>query len=208
MRILVRGIEPAVDELQPAAEAIAAGGIVAYPTETFYGLAVDPRDRAAVAALMELKGRAARNPLPLIAADEGQVEIVARLTPLARRLAGRFWPGPLTLVLECRARLAPDAIGPGHGVALRVPAHAVARALARAAGVPITSTSANLSGRPPAVAAEDVEAAFGDRVAIVIDAGRAPGGSPSTIVDARGSTPVLVRDGAAPWARVLEFLEQ
>jgi L-threonylcarbamoyladenylate synthase len=208
MRLVVHDGEPGPAELRSAADAIGAAGIVAYPTETFYGLAVDPRSETAVAKLMALKGRSPHHPLPLIAADERQVEAIASWTPLARRLAEGFWPGPLTLVLECRARLAPDVIGPANGVAVRVPAHPVARGLARAAGVAITSTSANLSGGAPAASAEDVEAAFGDGVSIVIDAGRAPGGLPSTIVDARGSTPVLVRDGAAPWARVLEFLEQ
>jgi L-threonylcarbamoyladenylate synthase len=198
---------PDPDLVARAAAALRLGGIVAYPTDTLYGLAVDPRDPAAVAALFEAKGRPSGQALPLVAADLEQARLAAALTPLALRLARTFWPGPLTLVVPAAAPLAPGVTAADGTVAIRVPAHDVARALARAAGWPVTATSANRSGEPPASTVEAVLAAVGAHLALVLDAGPAPGGPPSTIVDARGETPTLVRAGAVPWSRVLESLQ-
>ncbi|HXH07253.1 MAG TPA: L-threonylcarbamoyladenylate synthase [Vicinamibacterales bacterium] len=198
---------PDRDLIARAAEAMRAGGIVAYPTDTLYGLGVDPRHRGAVAALFAAKGRPAGQALPLIAADADQAGLAARLTPLARRLAEAFWPGPLTIVVPAAAPLAPGVAAADGTVAIRVPAHEVARALARAIGWPVTATSANRSGEPPASTMDAVLGALADRLAFAIDAGPAPGGPPSTIVDATGPAPVLVRAGVVPWTRVLESLE-
>jgi tRNA threonylcarbamoyl adenosine modification protein (Sua5/YciO/YrdC/YwlC family) len=179
--------------------------IVALPTDTFYGLAVDPRSLEAVAALFALKGRAATEALPLIASSRAQVE--AACGPLSegtRRLSDAFWPGPLALVVDVPSGLAP-AVHAGTGtVAVRVPAHAVARALAEAFGDLVTATSANRSGEPPASTAASLGALAADARLLVIDGGPAPGGAASTIVDARGAAPRLVRAGAIAWDRVLE----
>jgi L-threonylcarbamoyladenylate synthase len=195
------------NELEPAVDALRNGQVVAFPTETFYGLAVDPRSSIAVRNLFSIKRRPPDQPVPLIAASVEQVaDHAGSITPLAARLAARGWPGPLTLIIPASPRVCPDVHLSSGRIAIRVPGHAVARALAESAGHPITSTSANLSGDLPASSPEDVVAAFGDAIAVLIDAGRTPGGLPSTIVDATGDAPVLVRAGAIAWERVLEFL--
>jgi L-threonylcarbamoyladenylate synthase len=194
------------DDLAPAVAALHGGGVVAFPTETFYGLAVDPRSAEAVARVFALKRRGADQPLPLIASSVDQIaDHVGTMTALAQRLASRAWPGPLTLMIPASSSLC-DAVHRATGVvAVRVPADAVARELARGAGHAITSTSANISGEPPSADPERVIASFGSGLDALIDSGRTPAGLPSTIVDATGDVPVLVRAGAIPWERVLEF---
>jgi tRNA threonylcarbamoyl adenosine modification protein (Sua5/YciO/YrdC/YwlC family) len=195
-------------DLSSAIAWLRAGGVVACPTDTFYGLAVDPTSPAAVRALFDLKGRAARAAVPLMAASVSQVEqCCGRLGPTAARLAARFWPGPLAIVLDAPAHLAPEVSGVAGSIAIRVPAHAVARALCEAWGAPLTATSANRTGEPPALAPGDVTLAGDDRL-LIVDAGAAPGGPPSTIVDGRGAAPILVRAGAVPWNRVLESMNE
>lgn len=194
------------DDLAPAISALRSGGVVAFPTETFYGLAVDPRSALAVRKVFALKRRAPDQPLPLIAAGIDQViDHVGTMTPLAERLASRGWPGPLTLIIPASSRLCDDVHLSTGKVAVRVPADAVARALARGAGHAITSTSANVSGDPPAATPDHVVRSFGTGIDVLIDAGPTPAGLPSTIVDVTGDVPVLVRAGVVPWNRVLEF---
>ena len=206
-RVVVDPLTPDAEALRTAADALARGFLVAFPTDTLYGLAVDPRNPEAVRALYRAKQRG-EAAIPLIASDVGQVERdVGRMSPMARRLAARFWPGPLTLILEALPSLAEDLHGGTRTVGVRVPNHPVARQLAREAGHPLTATSANLSGIEAASTADEVVAGLGDAVALVLDAGPTLGGHPSTIVDAQGDCPVLVRAGAVAWARVLESLE-
>ena len=194
--------DPAV--LDRAGRALEAGDVVAFPTDTLYGLAVDPRSPVAARRLFALKGRAAQVAAPLIAADTVQADLAVRMwTPLARRLAARFWPGPLSLVLEAAPSLDTAVLGGGTTVAIRVPAHPLARALAATFTHPVTATSANRSGTPAAADAAAVVAALGDGVALVLDAGPTAAGPPSTIADARGEQPRLLREGAIAWDRVL-----
>lgn len=194
------------DDLVPAVSALHSGGVVAFPTETFYGLAVDPRSALAVRRVFELKRRGIDQPLPLIASGIEQIlDHVGTLTPLAARLASRAWPGPLTLIIPASLRLCDDVHLSKGTVAVRVSADPVAGALARSAGHAITSTSANISGDPPASTPERVVTSFGADIDVLIDAGPTPAGLPSTIVDATGDAPVLVRAGAVSWERVLEF---
>ena len=198
-------LAPAPDAVRRAVELLAQGRIVAYPTDTVYGLAVDPRRPDAVERLFLAKGRTAEMAVPLIAADPEQVaQRAGRLTPLARTLAERFWPGPLTLVVDAAPALNGRLLAGGRTVAVRVPNHAVARALARALDHPVTATSANRSGSPPATTATAAVAAVGGDLACVLDGGVAASTLPSTIVDVRGAAPVLLRPGAVPWDRVLE----
>ena len=192
-----------MQEVATAADVIRRGGVVAYPTDTFYGLAVDPRNVDAIARLFALKGRDAEKASPLIAANLAQAEEVVEFTDPARRLAGRFWPGPLSLVLKARAVVSRTALGGGDTAAIRVPRDDVARALAAAAGCCITSTSANLSGRPPATTPALIDDEVRTRVDFIIH-GTSPGGAPSTIGDVTGDVPRLVRAGAILWDRVLE----
>ena len=195
-----------MEEVRRAAEVIRKGGVVAYPTDTFYGLAVDPRNADAVGRLFALKGRDAGKASPLIASGMVQAEEAVEFTSSGRRLAERFWPGPLSLVLTAKAPISRGALGGGETAAIRVPGEVVARALAEAAGCCITSTSANLSGRAPATTAALIDADVRTRVDFIIQ-GTSPGGAPSTIVDVTGDVPRLVRAGAIAWERVLESLQ-
>ena len=194
-------------DLDPAVRVLRSGGMVAYPTETFYALGVDPRSPAGVKRIFSLKRRPADRPVPLIAANIAQVaDHVGSMTPLARRLASRGWPGPLTLIIPASPALCGDVHLFTGNVAVRVPSDSIACALAAAAGHAITATSANFSGEPALSTPDAVAAAFADSIDVLIDAGCTPGGLPSTIVDATGEAPVLVRAGAIAWNRVLEFL--
>jgi L-threonylcarbamoyladenylate synthase len=189
--------------------ALARGDIIGYPTDTFYGLGVDPRNARALERIFEAKGRAAGEALPLIAYS---IDVIERwLGPLNARaalLADRFWPGPLTLLLPRPSGVFPDALTSGKPtVAVRVPAHPVARLMASAAGGLITSTSANHSGTTPASTADAVVDALGNALAVIVDSGPTPGGAPSTIVDVTDDAPRLVRAGSVPWERVLESLQ-
>jgi L-threonylcarbamoyladenylate synthase len=189
-----------------AARMIRDGLIVAYPTDTVYGLAVDPRNATAVDRLFALKGRPDTSALTLIAAEVDQVRMAARLTPAAERLARAWWPGPLTIVVPADEVLAAAVLAGGRTVGVRVPDHAVAVALAREAGFCITATSANRSGEPAASAGDAVRAAFPGLDALV-DGGPAPGGAPSTIVAALAEDVTLIRAGAVAWERVLTSLQ-
>lgn len=173
------------------------GGIVAFPTDTVYGLGCDHRSREAVARLYEVKGRLSRMALPLLLGSIGQIdEVVLEVPEAARQFAAKFWPGALTLVLKKRESV-PDFISAGGDtIAVRVPAHPVPVALANGLGAPIVGTSANLSGQPSAFTAGEVCAYFGSRVDMVIDGGHVPGGRESTIVDVSGRMPVILREGA------------
>ncbi len=198
-----------VTAVEEAAAVIRAGGVVAIPTDTLYGLAADPFDRAAVARVFDIKGRAAGQALPLVAADLRQVlDHIGALGPLARQLANSFWPGPLTLVLAAPPAIVPEVTGGTATVGVRVPAHEVTRALCRACDRPVTATSANLSGEPPSANPDDVARAIGAKIDLVLDAGPTPGGPPSTIVDVTGASPRLLRAGAIPWDDVLACVQR
>lgn len=195
------------EALRPAAEWLADGGIVAFPTDTWYGLAVDVRNAVAVRRLFDLKGRSARAALPLIAADTAQV--IASTGPLSSRearLAAAFWPGPLSIVRDAPDWMPTEVHAGLRTAAIRVPDHRVARALAEAFGAPIAATSANLSGEPPAQDAMSLGVVGDDARVWVVDGGVTRGGAPSTLVDVRGAQPVCVRDGAVAWSRVLDSL--
>lgn len=180
-----------------AGAVLRAGGLVALPTETVYGLGANAWDADAVRRIFAAKGRPVDNPLivHLAAADEVGA-VASTITPLARMLAARFWPGPLTLVLDATAGLPAVTTGGLRTVAVRVPAHPVARAVIAAAGVPVAAPSANRSGRPSPTTADHVAADLADRIDLLVDAGPTGLGVESTVVDARGSTPVIYREGA------------
>ncbi|WP_242394721.1 L-threonylcarbamoyladenylate synthase [Anaeromyxobacter oryzisoli] len=194
--------------VEQAAAVLRAGGIVVYPTETFYGLGALASAGEALERLARAKLRPEGKPLPLVAADRAQVAAVARLEGAAVRLADRLWPGPLTIVLPARPGVHP-AIHAGTGtVALRIPGSEVARALAAAAGGALVSTSANLSGGPPPDRVAALDRTLRGRVDHVLDAGPTPGGLPSTIVAVEGDAVRLVRAGAVAFEAVLDALSR
>jgi len=186
-------------DVYAAAALLRAGGLVAFPTETVYGLGAHALDERAVRRVFAAKGRPADNPLIVHLASADQVDEVARSFPDAsRRLAERFWPGPLTLVLDARPQVPAVTRGGRQTVAVRVPAHKLALELLRAAGVPVAAPSANRSGRPSPTTAAHVRADLGDAVDAVVDGGPCALGVESTVVDARGAVPVVLREGAIP----------
>jgi L-threonylcarbamoyladenylate synthase len=204
-------VDPAqcrADDLREAAAWLRAGRVVAFPTDTFYGLAVDPTSAAAVRALFALKGRSPEAALPLVAASAAQVRRLGGVwSPAMSALARAFWPGPLSLVCDAPAHFVAEMHGGRSTVAMRVPDHRVARLLADAWGGPVTATSANRTGEPPARSADLLKDLAANASVLLVDGGATPGGLPSTIVDARGAQPTLVRAGAVAWDRVLESLK-
>jgi L-threonylcarbamoyladenylate synthase len=202
-RVFVDPEAPQRDAIQEAATWIVNGGVVALPTDTLYGLAADPFSAAAVARVFAVKGRAAERALPLIAADAAQVTShLGRFSPAGQQLADRFWPGPLTLLVAAPRALAADVTGGTGKVGVRVPADAVARAICAEVRRPITATSANVSGEPATADPDVVERTLGDRLDLLIDTGTTRGGAASTIVDATGLEPILVRAGAISWEEI------
>lgn len=194
------------EDLERAVQVLRNGGIVAYPTDTLYGLAVDPRSAEAVRRLFAVKSREAGHAVPVIAADFEQAHQVGEFDERSERAARAFWPGPLSLLLAGRPALRGELLGDDGSVAVRVPAHEVARALAAGLGYGITATSANRSGQPPATRAAAVAREIGAVIDLVLDGGDTPGGPASTIVDLRGA-PRLVRAGAIDWDRVLRSIQ-
>jgi len=192
------------DPIPAAVERLRAGGLVAFPTETVYGLGADALDPAAVAAIFRLKGRPADHPLIVHLPRSAPLEDWAREIPeAARDLAGRFWPGPLTLVLARRPRV-PDAVTGGQDtVALRVPDHPLALELLAAFGSGIAAPSANRFGRVSPTRAEHVRAEFGAAAPLILDGGPCRVGLESTILDLSDAAPRLLRPGAVG-ARELE----
>jgi len=193
------------DVPREAVDAILRGAVVAYPTDTLYGLAVDPRQGDAVTRLRRVKARFQGGGLTLIAASLSQVEAaLGPLPPLGRRLARTLWPGPLTVIFVPVVSLATGIQAQDGSVAVRVPANVLARKLAFATGFPITATSANLAGEPPAETGTEVAELMGDAVAVILEQPDVLRGAPSTIVDIRGAVPALVRAGVVAWDRVLQ----
>jgi len=173
------------------------GGLVAFPTDTVYGLGACYSDCKAVERVFRLKKRPQNMALPLLLADANQIaEVAEYVTEVARLLASRFMPGALTLVLPKSAAVPDIVSGGGRTVAIRVPAHPVPVALIKGIGEPVIGTSANVSGQPSAVTADEVRLQFGDKIDLIIEGGRCPGGIESTIVDVTGEVPRLLREGA------------
>src|SRR3954447_1481040 len=183
--------------VQRAAQLLCAGELVAFPTETVYGLGGDATSETAVARIFAAKGRPHFNPLIVHVPGLAEAEALAVFDERARDAAGRFWPGPLTLVLQRRASggLSLLASAGLDTVALRAPAHPVAQQLLRAAGIPIAAPSANRSGRISPTIAAHVAAELGARVALILDGGASSVGLESTILDLTGPVPALLRPG-------------
>ncbi len=187
-------VDPAL--IERAVEILRSGGLVAYPTDTVYGLAALPSDDEAVERLFRVKQRRPDQSTPLLIASPHDLTAIAAEVPeVAQRLMRDFWPGGLTIVLAKAPGYRSKAI-PGETVGVRVPDHPVPRELVRLLGEPITGTSANVAGGPEPLTAGDVREQLGDAVDLVIDGGRCPGGRPSTVVDCTVEPVRIVREGA------------
>uniref|UniRef100_A0A7C3UYN6 L-threonylcarbamoyladenylate synthase n=1 Tax=Desulfobacca acetoxidans TaxID=60893 RepID=A0A7C3UYN6_9BACT len=186
---------------------LAAARLVALPTETFYALAAHPFKEEALARLFALKGRAPDKPVLLLVSGLDMVRLLVRDIPEeGYELMARFWPGPLTLIFPAKPGLSRWLTGGTDGVGLRQPLQEVTLRLIAALGHPVTGTSANRAGQPPMTGAAEVAQAFGDDLALILDAGPCPGGLPSTIVDVGANPPRLVRAGAVAVADLLKTI--
>ena len=195
---IIRPAETGISEaLKKASVIIKKGGVVAYPTETFYGLGVKYDDISALKKLYGIKYRSWNKALPLIIGEKRELDLIASgMTVSAEKLAKKFWPGPLTLLLPARPDISEFITANTGKIAVRIPGASFALDLARSLGFPITATSANISGMPPADTAEDVIKYFGDALDLIVDCGKTPGGKPSTIVDASDQKIRFLRAGA------------
>lgn len=195
-----------LDKISQALDALRTGELVAFPTDTVYGVGALAFDGEAVESIYAAKDRPIEKAIPILIADPADLSKVTAspLPPMAIKLASRFWPGPLTLVLPKLPTL-PEAVSATDTVAVRVPDHEVARALLRAAG-PMAVTSANISGQLSPSTAEEVFDQLGGRIPLIIDGGRTPGGIPSTLVDCTGETPRILREGPVTLEELLSAL--
>ena len=192
-------------ENQTALEILNNGGIVAFPTDTVYGLGALAFNNSAIESIYKAKDRPLEKAIPILIADINDLEMVASAVPdMARTLASRFWPGPLTCVVPKKQTL-PLAVSATSTVAVRIPDHPDARALLRAAG-PMAVTSANISGYANPTTAQEVYDQLNGRIPLILDGGKTKGGIPSTLVDCTGEQPVILREGSITLAELLAVL--
>ncbi|MBM3294286.1 MAG: threonylcarbamoyl-AMP synthase [Candidatus Aminicenantes bacterium] len=193
--------------VRPVIDLVRSGEVVVYPTETFYGLGGNAFSPAAVEKIYALKERDRGKPLSIVVAERAEAEEAASEIPsVFRRLAEAFWPGPLTLVVRAKPVFPEAMLGAGGTVAVRVPGSEWLRSFLADLGLPLTATSANVSGEGEIADPAEVVRCFDGRVAAILDGGRTPGGRPSTVVDVTASPPRILRDGAVPADLLRPFL--
>jgi L-threonylcarbamoyladenylate synthase len=199
--------KPDEEKLAEAVRILREGGVVAFPTETFYGLGADARNEAAVEKIFRIKGRNFRNPLSVIVANDREVILLVEEIPAAAKvLMKTFWPGPLTLIFRAATSVSSRLTGGTGKIGIRVSSHPIARFLAAGLAGPLTATSANLSGGPECSSADAVIRALGELPGSVIDGGETPGGAGSTILDVTVFPPRILREGAIPRSLILNAL--
>jgi L-threonylcarbamoyladenylate synthase len=185
-------------------DVIREGGVIVYPTDTFYGLGADPKNTGAVRRLFAIKGRQTEQPILLLIKDADEVRAwTAEVTPRTEALMKRFWPGPLTLVFKARPDVMTELTGGSGTIGLRVPGNALTRELLATLDGALTGTSANLSGRPSPRTAQEAAEMLGGSVDLLLDGGRTAGDSPSTVVDVSTDEPKVIRAGAIPSQEIL-----
>lgn len=194
--------------LREAGEVVRGGGVIAFPTETFYGLGVDPFNVPAVQRLYDLKGRSPQtSPILVLIRSRHELQaLVSEITPAAERLMQACWPGPLTLVFRA-AEAVPSVLTAGTGtIGVRLSAYPDVQRVLEVIGGLLTGTSANRTGQPPATTADEVERAFGPDIDLIVNGGRTPGGLPSTVVDTTVNPPRLIREGCVSQASLRAVL--
>ncbi len=204
---IIRVVEDTQAPLR-AVRLIREGGLVAYPTDTVYGIGCNALNDVAVLRVFEVKRRPRSEPLPVLIGDQADLSerLVAEVPEAARRLMRRFWPGALTLVFRKALWVPAILTSGGEQIAVRLPDHPIPRSLVRAAGVPLVGTSANVHGSTEPVTAQHVAFELGDRVDMILDGGRTRLGLSSTVVDVTVAPPRIVREGAIPRERIEEAL--
>lgn len=189
-------LKPDPQGIKKAAQIILQGGIIAFPTETFYGLAADALNEAALKKIFRVKKREEGKPLLLLIADKSWLKgLVQNVSPLAERLMDRFWPGPLTLVFNASPQLSPLLTADTGKIGIRLSPHPVTQALVLAVRRAITGTSANLSGQPGILTAREVFQSMGESLEAVLDGGKTAGGPGSTVLDISDPSPRVIREG-------------
>lgn len=203
--------EPEPELITHVVRSLNNGHVVALPTDTFYGLAVDPVNLRAVDRIYELKTRARHKPLSLLISEVAQAyELARNLDSAFDRLAEKFWPGPLTIIVKAGSRLPLRVTANTGNLALRVPEAAIPRAVVKSLGLPITATSANLSGLPECTYASGVREQLGDKIPLIVDGGPTARSTPTTIVDVSGggNSWMIVREGAIPTHEIALTLQR
>ena len=196
-----------IKQIDKAIDILRKGGVVAYPTDTVYGLGTGIYNESGIKRVYAIKKRSSGVALPVLLADATQLREVARdLSPDAWRLIKEFMPGGLTLIVYRSQAISDIITAGGNTVAIRIPDHPVPRALIKGIGMPIIGTSANISGKPTLISAEDVRSELGASVDLVIDAEPSPNGKESTVVDVAGEIPVVLREGAISRAEIANFI--
>jgi L-threonylcarbamoyladenylate synthase len=192
-----------VDDVERAVAALERGGLIVYPTETLYGLGADATRAEAVRRLADLKERDRDKPVSVLVSSRAMLdEIASSVSPAAENLIAAFWPGPLTIALPARAEVLLRLTGGSGTIAARVSSHPIAQAIVAALGGPLTATSANPGGSPPAGDVAAARAYFGSRVDVYVDDGPSARGTASTVIDCSAPVPRLVREGAIPLDRI------
>ena len=202
-------IPQTTEALAQIANSIRRGGVIAFRTDTFYGLGADPFNREAVQKIKQLKGREETKPILIVISGPDQIDrLITERTRSFNALAERFWPGPLTLIGKAAAQL-PDEITAGTGtVGVRLPNDDKVRALVRECGGALTATSANPSHQEPAKTAQEVHRYLGDAIELIVDGGPARSDLPSTVVDVSGPEPQLIREGVIAWSDIRGLMQR
>ena len=202
----LRERDKAARAIEQAGKLIMSGEVIVYPTETSYGIGVDATNPAAVEKIFALKERPHGKAIPVIVSDINMCREHANVNAVAEELARAFMPGPLTLIVDKKPSL-PDSLSE-HGVAFRIPSNHFARAIASESGRPITSTSANLTGKPPIYKESELLEAFNGKVSLILTSGDLMETMPSTIIDTRCYPPKLLREGPVPLSEIMAVLEK
>jgi len=194
--------------IKKAAQIVRTGGVIAFPTDTFYAVGVNPYDPQAVAKVFRLKRREVTLPMLLLISEvEDLKQIPIEPPPSFFPLAHHFWPGPLTIVVKVANRFPANLKAGGQTLGFRLPQAEIAREIVRQCGFPITGSSANISGQPPSSHVEEVIRQFGNKIDLIIDGGNTAGVKGSTILDLSCSEPTILRKGDLPWQEIQAFLK-
>lgn len=198
---------PEPEKIGKAVALLKRGGVIAFPTETFYGLGADARNEAAIGKIFDVKGREFNNPILVVIGEPGQVDLFARDIPAqSLALMKRFWPGPVTILFRAAADVSPKLTAGSGKIGIRLTSHPIARELARKLGGPLTATSANHSGAPECSSTAEVLAQLEGKIDAVVDGGLTPGGKGSTVVDTTVSPVRVLREGVIPAALIQDTL--
>jgi L-threonylcarbamoyladenylate synthase len=198
---------PEPDRVDEAVAILRRGGVIAFPTETFYGLGADARNEAAIDKIFGIKGRDFSNPILVVIGDGMHLNTFAEDIPTeARRLMNCFWPGPLTIVFKAARAVSPKLTAGSGKIGIRLSSNPVARALSKSLGGPLTATSANLSGAPECSSAAEVISQMEGKLDGIVDGGHTPGGKGSTIVDMSSNPPKILREGMIPFSLIQDIL--